>query len=57
MTYDEIKRELRRASGQLTAGDVAGARKTIEAMLGKGLSRADIANHFTSAELARLRKG
>lgn len=56
MNYQEIKLELRKASNMLAAGDVAGADKTIRAMVGKGLMLADIDANLTQDEIRTLRE-
>lgn len=55
MTYDEISWHLANARAFLDAGDVPEADRIIRAMLGKGLTRADLDAGLTPRQLAELR--
>lgn len=57
MTYDQIKKELAAAGRLVDRGKVAEADRKIRAMVGKGLTRADLDANLTSAQMAALRKG
>ena len=56
MTYAEIKANLATARRLLDAGDIAGADRTIRAMVGKGLTRADLDANLTPNDLRLLRE-
>lgn len=56
MTYDAIKQELRAAEKQVQAGDLTGADTRIRAMLGEGLTRADMDANLLPGTIKALRE-
>jgi len=56
VNYAQIKAEIRSAADLLDAGDVAGADAKIRALLGRGLTRADLDANLTAKQLATLRQ-
>jgi hypothetical protein len=55
MHYAEIKKNLNEAGRLVDAGNISAADRKIRAMLGKGMSMADIAANLTSKQIAALR--
>jgi hypothetical protein len=55
LTYDQIKKNLRAAGQLVDQGKIAEGDRKIRAMLGKGLTMADIAANLTSSQMAKLR--